>query len=120
MANINVRLKNAVGDILYPQTKWGNIIDKPSVFVAQNASTSAGTIQTETASSQESSNCYRTYIPRTGGHTQIALEYQSGQFLVLQTDGNWVKKDIDELSMNGSVSTLTIASHSHFIKGSFK
>lgn len=120
MANINVKLKNATGDILYPQTEWGNIIDKPSVFVAQNASTSAGTIQTETASSHESSNCYRTYIPRTGGRTQIALEYQSGQFLVLQTDGSWVKKDIDELSMNGSVSTLTIASHSHLIKGSFK
>ena len=30
MANINVKLKNASGDVLYPKTLWSNIEGKPS------------------------------------------------------------------------------------------
>ena len=32
MANINVKLKNASGDVLYPKTLWSNIEGKPSFF----------------------------------------------------------------------------------------
>lgn len=33
MANINVQLKNAGGDILYPQTDWNLVQNKPSINV---------------------------------------------------------------------------------------
>lgn len=32
MPNINVQLKNAGGDILYPQTDWNLVQNKPSIF----------------------------------------------------------------------------------------
>lgn len=32
MANINVKLKNASGDVLYPKTLWSNIEGKPSIY----------------------------------------------------------------------------------------
>ena len=35
MANINVKLKNAAGDILYPQTEWSNIQNKPSLHLTE-------------------------------------------------------------------------------------
>jgi len=120
MANINVKLKNAAGDILYPQTEWSNIQNKPSVFVAQNASTSGGTIATENSNVSLDNTFYEIYTPRSGGRSQIALQYESGLFLVLQTDGSWVKKDIDELQMSGNLGKLTCASHSHIIRGTFK
>ena len=33
MASINVKLKNASGDVLYPKTLWSNIEGKPSFIV---------------------------------------------------------------------------------------
>lgn len=37
MANINVQLKNAGGDILYPQTDWNLVQNKPSIKVRELA-----------------------------------------------------------------------------------
>ena len=42
---IDVKLQNAALDILYPQTKWGNIIDKPSLHLTEFKNISGYTLE---------------------------------------------------------------------------
>lgn len=120
MANINVKLKNAAGDVLYPQTEWNNIQNKPSVFVAQNANASAGTITTEGSTTTASTNLYKIVVPHNGARSYIALEYDNGNYLVLQSDGTWAKKTYGDLTSSAGLNNITCSSHTHIIKGTFK
>ena len=88
--------------------------------MAQNANTSTGTIATEGSGALLTYDLYKIVAPRNGTSPFIALQYSSGNFLVLQSDGTWIKRSLSDLSSNNSVVSLQCASHTHTIKGTFK
>ena len=121
MADIRVKLKNANGDILHPQTEWNLILNKPSVFVAQNQNTTAGTITTEYSKNLIVDSPFYSVTPMDGSDEMACIHYSKDNYLILTAQGSWEKLTAEDIrSYYGDFHSIDVGSHTHTIKGTFK
>lgn len=89
--------------------------------MAQNQNTTAGTITTDYNQSINLSGPYYYAEADDGSGYTPCINYSGNNYLILNKQGSWEKMTAADIRQYyGDIHSLTVGSHVHTIKGTFK